>query len=199
MALSVPPEHRLRDTHCEFVDLSSCGNLNLAQRPSSSSSGKANANKTTNLGAIIGGTIGAVTVTLAIFALLFWNCRKRKSLVQKGIKKPLDPGSSPFEVNDSLEAQNTLVSPFQELYEPPPISEQKIRPPAPPITPRYSNSIANRSTPSPQHVEVILNQPDPITYRHQDSGWRDPIEFDGRNQMDQGREVIELPPNYSEV
>lgn len=51
-----------------------------------------------------------------------------------------------------------------------------------------------------EHNEETTNQTDLITYRHHDSGWRDPIELRSvRNEIVDGREVIELPPDYSEV
>lgn len=51
----------------------------------------------------------------------------------------------------------------------------------------------------PPEYNETLNQLDLITYRHQDSGWR-PVELRGdRNVLMGGREVIELPPNYSEA
>jgi len=51
--------------------------------------------------------------------------------------------------------------------------------------------------PGPTPDMVIQPESSPIAYRHQDSGWRPSVV---RNERPEGlREVIELPPDYSEV
>lgn len=49
------------------------------------------------------------------------------------------------------------------------------------------------------HEDEEILQPDPITYRHQDSGWRVELSRAGRNETVKSRGAIELPPDYSEV
>lgn len=185
-----------------------------------------------NLGAVIGGIIGAIIIALAFFVFLLWKCRKRQALLQK-----------PFEVKHRVGAPDFRVSPYQKAMisgpnDSLPSIEQRIGLLAAPVTPdlvtqnsedssllqanlekasqrlssendgndraeiipaehRPAQSALEIAEP-PEHNET-LHQLDLITYRHQDSGWRPGELRDDRNILVGGREVIELPPNYSEA
>lgn len=126
--------------------------------------------------AIIGGVVGSVVFLIGA-NLLFLYLRSRRRRATMAFNALL---ASPFQEATSLEDPTSLRG-------------------TKPIIPALNNHRKGDTH------RILLPQSRPmlngslIAHRHQDSGWRDPTERrNGRNQPE-GREVAELPPNYSEV
>ncbi|KAE9389532.1 hypothetical protein BT96DRAFT_1025009 [Gymnopus androsaceus JB14] len=164
----------------------------------------------------VGIVIGVVLfVTIFVALLLVYTRRRRRSFAfnKPVIISPFPEMSSIGDEPSSTEQRKTtLPATLNEDTWPlkgykrriprtvSPTREPKRVPLAPVRVEAVTENHHNESmeiTPQPMPDVVIQSENNPITYRHQDSGWRPAVQ----NERDEGllREVIELPPDYSEV
>jgi len=168
--------------------------------------------------AIIGGVVGSVVFLIGANLLFFYlrSRRKRATTFDASLVSPFQEATS-FEDPTTLKRErpnlpatlnlehsrrkgNRRVFPLFNAS-----STTETREAPQPSRPTINDNIRlaqnNRDEDFMNNVQHVGIEPDssPVAYRHEDSGWRNPTELrNGRNRPE-GRERVELPPNYSEV
>ncbi|KAE9398203.1 hypothetical protein BT96DRAFT_40451 [Gymnopus androsaceus JB14] len=166
---------------------------------------------------LVGSILGAVVTFLLLASLVYCLWRRRRIQHEIVVVSPF-PGevrSAEEEPSSMEQRQTTHPAILNEDTRPPKNQRRRIPQPGlptrepkrarqPPVrieAPVFTESHREESVeinaePTPDIDLVIQSENNPTAYRHQDSGWRDLTRSETADGL---REVIELPPDYSEV
>ncbi|KAE9396561.1 hypothetical protein BT96DRAFT_996570 [Gymnopus androsaceus JB14] len=166
---------------------------------------------------LVGSILGAVVTFLLLASLVYCLWRRRRIQHEIVVVSPF-PGevrSAEEEPSSMEQRQTTHPAILYEDTRPPKNQRRRIpRPSLPTREPKRARqapvrieapvvaenhreeSVETNAEPTPDIDVVIQSENNPTSYRHQDSGWRDLIRSETADGL---REVIELPPDYSEV
>ncbi|KAE9398208.1 hypothetical protein BT96DRAFT_995100 [Gymnopus androsaceus JB14] len=166
---------------------------------------------------LVGSILGAVVAFILLASLVYCLWRRRRIQHEIVVVSPFPREVRSAEEEPSSMEQRQTTHPAILNGETRPPKRQRHRIPRPSLPTRepkrarqapvrieapvvaenhHEESVETNAEPTPDIDVVIQSENNPTSYRHQDSGWRDLI----RSEMADGlREVIELPPDYSEV